>query len=248
MNFKKAFYFELSGKTAFFKKPDVNTYAYFTYNNIHKIALLGMLGAILGLQGHKSKEKEQEYPEFYDKLKGLKIAVIPEGKKGIFSKKIQTFNNSVGYACKEEGGNLIIREQWLEEPKWQIYLLNNGDVDSELYQKLVNFLLTHQTIYLPYLGTNDHPALIKNPQEVFLEKNSCDHFDSLFLKEKVELDEYETYDGNVIYLFQEFLPYAFQPYYNFYKYKEIMLTNCLVLNMDQLSEAYMHENRSLFFY
>ena len=36
--------FSLSGKTAFFKKPEVNTYYYFTYGNIHKVALLGIFG------------------------------------------------------------------------------------------------------------------------------------------------------------------------------------------------------------
>lgn len=36
----EAIRFELWGNTAFFKKPDVNEYVYFTYNNIHKIALL----------------------------------------------------------------------------------------------------------------------------------------------------------------------------------------------------------------
>ena len=44
--------FKLSGKSAFFKKPEVNTYCYFTYGNIHKIALLGILGAILGYKGY----------------------------------------------------------------------------------------------------------------------------------------------------------------------------------------------------
>ncbi len=37
---QKAMKFKLFGKTAFFKKPEVNEYAYFTYNNIHKIASL----------------------------------------------------------------------------------------------------------------------------------------------------------------------------------------------------------------
>ena len=37
--------FTLSGRTAFFKKPEVNAYYYFTYSQIHKIALMGMFGA-----------------------------------------------------------------------------------------------------------------------------------------------------------------------------------------------------------
>ena len=44
----KAISFILSGKTACFRKPDVNQFAYFTYNNIHKPALLGLFGAVIG--------------------------------------------------------------------------------------------------------------------------------------------------------------------------------------------------------
>ena len=47
--------FTLAGQNAFFKKPDVNEYCYFTYGHIHKVALLGMLGAIAGYKGYGSK-------------------------------------------------------------------------------------------------------------------------------------------------------------------------------------------------
>ena len=46
----QALKFTLSGKTAFFKRPEVNTYYYFTFGNIHKVALLGIFGAILGIR------------------------------------------------------------------------------------------------------------------------------------------------------------------------------------------------------
>lgn len=245
---KKAIYFELSGKTAFFKKPDVNSYAYFTYNNVHKIVLFGLLGAIIGLKGHQGKEKEAEYPEFYEKLKGLKVSIIPVTPKGVFQKKIQVFNNSIGYASQEQGGNLIVREQWIENPKWFIYLLNDGGVQEDIYQKLADSLLNYQTVYLPYLGKNDHPALIENCREVSLAKNEYDYFDSIFLKEKVELDPYETFDGKTISLFQEVSPYALQSYYNFYQYAEMVFTNRVVLNMDTIADSYAHNNYSLFFY
>ena len=48
--------FKLSGKNAFFKKPEVNTYCYFTYGNIHRVALLGILGAILGYKGYSQMQ------------------------------------------------------------------------------------------------------------------------------------------------------------------------------------------------
>ena len=44
--------FTLSGRNAFFKKPDVNSILYYSYGNIHKVALLGLFGAILGYDGY----------------------------------------------------------------------------------------------------------------------------------------------------------------------------------------------------
>lgn len=49
----------LKGRTAFFKKPDVNSYYYFTYGQIHKVVLLGIFGAILGYSGYESIKTEK---------------------------------------------------------------------------------------------------------------------------------------------------------------------------------------------
>ena len=137
--------FTLSGRTAFFKKPEVNAYYYFTYSQIHKIALMGMFGAILGYGGYaqknwqimkKGQEIAVEYPEFYEKLHELKISIVPKNERGYIPKKVQIFNNSVGYASEEQGGNLIIKEQWLENPEWDIYVL----IDCDEAEKLAGFL------------------------------------------------------------------------------------------------------------
>ena len=85
----KALKFNLSGKTAFFKKPDVNSYIYFTYGNIHKIAIMGIIGSCLGLGGYNQQTKEEDYPQFYEKLKDLNIAIIPKNEGGYISKKVQ---------------------------------------------------------------------------------------------------------------------------------------------------------------
>ena len=176
----KAVSFELCGKTACFRKPDVNQYAYFTYNNIHKVALLGLFGAILGYGGYTQlfeknrglKEGQLGYddcfPEFYENLKQLRVSIVPLAAYGYFSKKIQVFNNFVGYANGMVSGNsekaikeradtyiLNIREQWLENPAWQILILDDG---SEVYQKLKEYLLLGKAAFIPYLGKNDHPT------------------------------------------------------------------------------------------
>ena len=124
----KALKFTLSGNTAFFKVSSVNSNCYFTYGNIHKPALLGIFGAILGYSGYMNQTST--YPEYYDKLKDLQISIIPNRRN--FKKKIQVFNNSVGYASKQEGGNLIVKEQWLEDPSWTVYVMISNEESEKL--------------------------------------------------------------------------------------------------------------------
>ena len=114
--------FTLSGKQAMFKKPEVNAIYYYTYGQIHKPALLGMFGAILGYEGY-NQQKSDKYPAYYQTLKSLQISILPNAQKGYFSKKISCFNNSVGYESREQGGNMIVKEKWLEYPSWAILVL-----------------------------------------------------------------------------------------------------------------------------
>jgi len=159
--------FVLSGRTAFFKKPDVNTYCYFTYGNIHKVALLGLFGAIAGYGGYGQMKKDEVYPEFYNKLRNLEIAIAPdEYYRGSFPKKMQSFNNSVGYASSEKGGNLVVKQYWLEDPRWEIYV----KVDCEEGNNLANKMMDGKSAYIPYLGSNAHPADITSVELVTAEE------------------------------------------------------------------------------
>lgn len=228
----KALSFILSGETACFRKPDVNVFAYFTYNNIHKPALLGLLGAIIGFGGHTqlfnknrdlkkgSLEYDDGFPEFYEKLKELKVAITPLAPNGYFSKKIQTFNNSVGYASFEQGGNLIVREQWLENPSWQILILDDG---SEVFQKISEYLLNGKSVFIPYLGKNDHPAKIDNVKLIELLAPQGIYIDSLFIKNFDRLGFAK--EDERPYLFQESSPMRLQEDYHFYEYETLVFTN-----------------------
>ena len=233
----RAISFKLSGKTAFFKKPDVNQYAYFTYNNIHKIALLGLLGAIVGYGGYTqlfeknrglkkgSLEYDNGYPEFYEKLKHIKVSIIPLAKYGYFSKKIQVFNNSVGYASKEEGGNLIVREQWLENPAWQIMILDDSSDEYRLFKK---YLLAKKAVFIPYLGKNDHIANIDDVKELKLSDKLFDidgeyYIDSLFID--TNSYEYHRESDDAPYMFKEVFPMRLQEKYHFYEYESVVFTN-----------------------
>jgi len=253
----RAIGFELSGKSACFRKPDVNQYAYFTYNNIHKPALLGLCGAILGLGGYiqlhnknrgfkeGKKGYDDGFPEFYEKLKHLKFAIIPLAPHGYFSKKIQVFNNSVGYASKEMGGNLIVREQWLENPIWQIMILDDG---TDEYEKLREYLLAKRCEFIPYLGKNDHPATIKDVKEITLSSelvlDEGNYMDSLFIKQS-EINGYER-EGEMPFVFQEVSPMRLQEEFHFYEYETLCFTNCELEEMPDDSYSFEQKNYAFF--
>ncbi|SDB96167.1 type I-B CRISPR-associated protein Cas5b [Geotoga petraea] len=238
----KALKFNLSGKTAFFKKPDVNQYAYYTYNNIHKIALLGVFGAIIGLKGYNQQKKEK-YPEFYEKLKDFKISIVP--KKKYFDKKIQIFNNTVGYASQEANNILNVREQWLEEPEWDIYILEN---QSQEYEKIENFLLNKKTEYIPYLGKNDHSADIKDVEKVNLSKEEkINHIDSIFLEKICELGIY-PYDDENEYILKEKQPIKLNEMYNFYEFENTIYTNLEIEKLKNGSDVYTDGEKILYFF
>ncbi|NFV11669.1 type I-B CRISPR-associated protein Cas5 [Clostridium sporogenes] len=264
----KAIKFNLSGKTGFFKKPDVNVNVYFTYNNIHKIALLGVLGAVIGLGGYakqnksiqfSGKNKENIYPEFYDKLKNLKVAIKPSNVKnnsesdenemcGYFTKKIQVFNNSVGYASDENGKNLIVREQWLEKPCWDIYILNDESISNNIFNKLADYLLNNKSVYIPYLGKNDHPAVIDNVRIVNLQAlDDIDHIDTLFKEEDVELSSYVYDEDKEAYMLREFSPIRLNENNNCYEFEKLCYTTLEIEDMGNIKDIYSDEDTVIAF-
>jgi len=255
---KKAISFILSGKTACFRKPDVNQYAYFTYNNIHKVALLGLLGAIVGYGGYTQLFEKNRglkkgqlgyddgYPEFYERLKHLKVSITPLAPNGYFSKKIQVFNNSVGYASREEGGNLIVREQWLENPSWQIMILDDG---SDEYSKIKEYLLDKKSIFIPYLGKNDHPANISEAKEIELQEKLFDndgeiYIDSLFITPKSGFGFHKE-SNDMPFMFKEVSPVRLQKEYHFYEYEELVFTNFEPNELPK--ETYCYEDKNYAF-
>jgi len=202
---KKLISIDISSLFAFFKKPDNNEGIIFTYNFIHKPALLGIFGSIIGLKGFYQiyeetkktkdikKEKKTELskriklPEYYNYLSSLKIGVEPlDSKDGYFQKTIIKYNNSTGHASEEQGGNLIIEEQTIIKPSYRIFVLLELDNEKEndLYINLKNL----ESTYIPYAGKNDFSLWWEN----FIEYNFSPYIpdvdfriDSIFIKEDV---------------------------------------------------------------
>lgn len=186
----KVLKFNLSGKFAFFKNEVMND-MYDTYPHIHKPALLGLFGAMLGYNGYAQTQKvfgtkEIDFPEYYEKLKDLKIAIVP--KKQSFTKVLETFTNTTSMfnrvtvmkpkVKKEDieeneevqekvkgektenkvGSNLIVQQFWLENPSWDIYLV----IDNDESKKIEDSVLNYKSVYSLYLGANNHFANISD--------------------------------------------------------------------------------------
>lgn len=169
---KKLISFTIKAEKGFLKKPDINDGIYLTYNMLHKPAILGILGAIIGLEGYK---KNGELPVYYNELRNIPVGVKPIGaEKGNFQKTKITYNNTTGFASNETGGNLIITEQTLIKPSYKIYLLL--DLEKENEKKLYQNIKEQKAEYLPYLGKNDY--------SLWWNKNEVEEYDKwgLFVK------------------------------------------------------------------
>lgn len=149
---KKLISFTIKAEKGFLKKPDINDGIYLTYNMLHKPVILGILGAIIGLEGYK---RNGVLPEYYKLLKDIPVGIKPVGdEKGNFQKTTITYNNTTGFASGQQGGNLLITEQILIKPSYKIYLLLNTDDKYQI--QLYKNIKCQTAEYLPYLGKNDY--------------------------------------------------------------------------------------------
>ncbi len=154
MSTEKLVSFDLRADFGFFKKPDYNDGLLLSYNMIHKPALLGILGAIIGLAGYQRKG---EFPEYYQKLKGIPVGIEPlEGyhERGNFQKTSVKYTNTVGYANLD--GNLLVEESMLIRPAYRCYVLLNLEQGEQ--EHLYRNLKEGKAEYIPYLGKNEFQA------------------------------------------------------------------------------------------
>lgn len=231
MNKLKLISFDLKSDFGFFKKPDINEIN-LTYNMIPKPVFLGILGAVIGLKGYEECGKE---PEFYSKLKHLKIGICPLGSsEGNFEKTMIKYNNAVGYA-NEDAGILNITEQTLIDPGYKCYIML--DIDNDIENILYENLKASKAEYIPYLGKNEYQAVWDNFTEYpEYEKFDFEHnfkIDTLFSKTDA-ISEY-IIDSNVsvlnmskaenTWLYFERLPVGFDTNRMQYVYDDFVFSN-----------------------
>lgn len=245
--------FKLDGQFAFFKNPEVNSNYYFTFNNIHKVALMGILGAILGLKGY-NQQGESDYPEFYEKLKGLRVSIVPNGDVSP-KKKVQVFNNATMFYnenSKKCHDNLVVEEEWIEKPSWDIYIQINKD--NEIEYELLSRILESRYVYIPYLGKNDHFANVTDvevfeKEDIKLLEDSSFKLDSFYLKDDYEETIGNFYDtGDNTLRYREYLPFGLTFETNHYEYKVVEYCTEEVEPINDNIETYSVNNLNLSFF
>jgi len=224
------------------KKPDINEGLYLTYNSLHKPALLGIFGAICGMGGFsQSHSSKSNIPEYYVKFGSLPVGIAPLGKNGNFEKTVISYNNSVGYANRESGGNLIISEQTLIKPSYRIFLLT--DLDKDDHKKLYTNLEMGNAEYIPYIGKNEFQLWWKQEsfrEYEFTQEKSCfqaGQIKSLFSKTSAKLvsdnfdySSFNLFDENVnltedFFIYYERLPTGYNDVTTNYDFANFIFTN-----------------------
>lgn len=212
--------FNINGLAAAFKKPYTNKGVELSYSHIHKIALLGILGGIIGI------DKTSNKFNFYEQLKDLKVSIVP--KEEVFSTQNEPFTETVGFSNRENGkvgSNYLSKYEILINPSWDIYIM---DSNNKNYKKIKDFILNNKAYFIPYLGKNHFFANIENMEVLEGEETKeYSNIDSLFLpfgnileddfgneKELIEIDNelenpllFSEEDNNII--FKQCLPIGF---------------------------------------
>lgn len=250
MSNRRLISFDLQADFGFFKKPDYNDGVLLTYNMLHKPALLGILGAIIGLEGYRQKG---EWPVYYRRLKNLLVGIEPlEGRheKGSFRKSVVKYTNTVGYANRD--GNLLVEESMLIRPAYRCYLLleeENAD-----HRKLYDYIRQGWAEYVPYFGKNEYAAwfggtLREYRFEDFIPETNF-RISSLFIKEGVLSEKQVTASFSLSlmeminessFVYFERLPVGFHPQLMQYELADFAYTDWMLQASTQIGNLYKLE-------
>jgi len=232
----------------FLKRPDVNESIYLTYNCLHRPALLGILGAIVGLGGFYQAfiVGETTLPDYYEKLADIKLGIRPlQSSNGTFQKVVVNYTNTVGYANREPGGTLQVSEQTLLKPGFRIYLLL--DIGKEVHAKLHHCLQSNEAEYIPYLGKNDFQLWWDNFREYdFSEFGYDSDFEvaTLFIKDTAVREDRRgpvidlTRKAESTFIYFENLPYRYDEKTKNYQLKPFAYTNARFSPKYKINDLY----------
>lgn len=240
----EALKFDIYGKYAYFKNPESNSGTEFSFEHLHKPSMLGILGCILGLKGKEGITKDNPYPQYYEVLKDIKVAIVPN--RPTFNKFQETITNTTGFA--NDNSTQVLNREILQDARWTIYILKCG-IEEVFWSKLGELLSEHESRYPLYLGNNSYKAQIDNVDIIELDKLQDTEeivVSSIFNKNIIE-EKYNFTKSDLI------IPYDLKMYFPIdlnelllYKYGWFEFTN-LVLELNNDNNLYLDKDKVLYF-
>ena len=145
-----------------------------------------------------------------------------------------------------------MKQFWLENPSWDIYIL----LDCDEAKKIADYIQNRKAIYLPYLGSNDHLANIMDVEIIDIEEKMSSEDETIEILSMVKDSDISEKKKNVfsidknsirddIYKYSEYLPVALSKELNQYEKEKMTITNMSVI----LKKSYYKvEDKNIVFY
>ena len=141
----KAFQLKINGNWAHFKKPETNNNP-LTHDFITKTALIGLIGAVLGIDRKKMKPLFPQLSEHL--LYGLKL--LNPVKKESWGFTLRKAVNLFEKAPKNM--------EFLKQPEYLVAIALKEKASEEIYNSFLNSVKNRQAKYTPVLGIHNCPA------------------------------------------------------------------------------------------
>lgn len=215
----KLLIFRLYGNFAHFNQPISNRFRN-TYSIIPKPQLLGLIGSIAGLEGYKNNTI---YPDFYSRIGDLRVYIKSNNSSDKkFSVKYNSLNSFLNNRVDSGSTNVIINEQVLLEPDYEIGLLldkNNG-----LHSTIIENIRHNCSVFHIYLGKNEFFA---NVQYISLDDYEINSTKEVMCRSILPFDELEKEGTDNMKL--EMIPVGFDENFKYiYRLMAIPQKECVV--------------------
>lgn len=189
MKMKNAVSFQLSGHFGFFQWAKTRGDFRMTNLFISRTEVLGIIGAIIGLEGYGPRMFKERMgvagdAPFYDVLGDLAVAVIPLVEPQMFEDHL--IHRSMKHINAK--GGLQVRMTGLVQPAYKV-VLHQGGVSDDVFEKISCYLKNGWAEFIPYFGKNQFPVSYSDVKEEMLTEthNEKQVVDSLYCQEDVSV-------------------------------------------------------------
>ena len=168
----KAIKILVSGHWAHFKKPETNNNP-LSHDFITKTALIGMMGAVLGIERNEMKEL---FPKFCKNIL-YNVRLMNEVKKESWGFTLRKSVNEVS----EKAPKYM---EFLKEPNYEVIVSLKGIESQKYFLDFIVFLKQNKAIFTPVLGLHNCPANIELIEEIDLSEKENDFFETFYFVSK----------------------------------------------------------------